>query len=224
MSDQNSYPSYFLFPYCCIPFKIQFLFFTSPQISPETWQVHHCRWELHNFTAWGYFQEGSTCFVCDQLGGLFCRQAIISFHLNNKSDGRFLADEAWIQTVSLPWDPSFIVTFILSVKEGLCAYCDQVCWAFCFRSPYYPAHVQLALLNKLGSRKHHLLMISILFQSKSVLNHPSSLLLSTKSQQTGKQTLGDSLPGNKNLLLQSWKICLSVWTRALQNYFEVIWR
>lgn len=96
------------------------------------------------------------------------------------------------------------------MKEGLGAYCDQVCWAFCFHSPYYPAHVQLALLNKLGSRKHHLLMISILFQSKSVLNHPSSLLLSAKSQQTGKQTLSDSLPGNKNLVLQPWKICPSV--------------
>lgn len=56
---------------------------------------------------------------------------------------------------------------------------------------------QLAPLNKLGTRKHHLLVIFILFQSKSVLNHPSSPLLSLRSHQTGKQTLSDSLPGNK---------------------------
>lgn len=62
------------------------------------------------------------------------------------------------------------------------------------------AHVQrqLAAPNKPGTRKHHLLVIFIVFQGKSVLNHPSSPLLSPRSHQTGKQTLSDGLPGNRN--------------------------
>lgn len=62
------------------------------------------------------------------------------------------------------------------------------------------AHVQrqLAAPNKPGTRKHHLLVIFIVFQGKSVLNHPSSPLLSLRSHQTGKQTLSDGLPGNRN--------------------------
>lgn len=80
------------------------------------------------------------------------------------------------------------------------ARCDEGCQAFCSHSPRSPCTCarQLAPLNKLGIRKHHLLVIFILFQSKSVLNHPSSPLLSIRSHQTGKQTLSDSLPGNKN--------------------------
>lgn len=66
------------------------------------------------------------------------------------------------------------------------------------RGPPIPCARQLAPLTKLGIGKHHLLMIFIPFQSKSVLNHPSSPLLSIRSHQTGTQMLSDSLPGNKN--------------------------
>lgn len=74
---------------------------------------------------------------------------------------------------------------------GRVARCDEGCQAVCSHSPWSLCTCarQLALRNKLGIRKHLLLAIFILVQSKSVLNHPSSPLLSIGNHQTGKQTL-----------------------------------